>query len=130
VVNDLVYLQFLAPRYHSAVSELESTRKTVTEINRQQPSDAVMDGNGGSLIDHARSLYESATENIKRKLNLEQRINNLNDAATNASRAAIDLIVIFVFQTILLPVFFIGVMWYLIKQVFRQRFILNNIISQ
>jgi hypothetical protein len=126
VFNDFIYLQFLSPRYYSAVSELENTRERISEINNQQYDEKNIPVVELSLLDQAKALYESTTRNLRRKLNLEQKMDNLNNATREASRAAIDLIVIFVFQTILLPVLYIWLIWYLLKHVIRRDFDVNS----
>lgn len=119
ILNDFIYQQFLSTRYQTAVSELDETRTRVSEINSEQDV-STDDGTERSLMDQARALYESTAQHIKRKLDMEQNMADLNDAATNASRAAIDLIVIFIFQTILLPLVFIWIIWYILKQVINR----------
>ena len=119
ILNDFIYQQFLSSRYQTAVTELDETRTRVSEINSEQNVDTD-DDTERSLMDQARALYESTTQHIKRKLDMEQNMADLNDAATNASRAAIDLIVIFVFQTILLPLVFIWIIWHVLKQVINR----------
>ena len=51
------------------------------------------------------------------KIDMEARMQRYQQAASNASRHAIDLIVIFLFQTILLPVLFIWIVWHLVNWV-------------
>ena len=128
-VNDFIYQQFLSSRYQTAVSELDETRTRVSEINSEQ-NVATDDGTELSLMDQARALYESTAQHIKRKLDMEQNMADLNDAAMNASRAVIDLIVIFIFQTILLPLVFIWLIWYILKQVINRNLKLNKLPSQ
>ena len=122
VLNVFIYLQFLSPSYHGAMSELEGTRNKVAEINMRQSNSTVTDDTDRSFLSQAWTFYESTTENLKRRLDLEQRMESLNQAVKNASRATIDLIVIFVFQTILLPLVFIWVIWHLLKMVVSMNF--------
>ena len=122
VLNDFIYLQFLSSQYVSAMSELDEARKKVAEINTQQTNTSSTDESNYSFLDQARTFYESTTENLKRGLNLQQQMESLNEAVKNASRATIDLIVIFVFQTILLPLIFIWVIWHLLKSIARLDF--------
>ena len=129
IVNDFIYQQFLSSRYQTAVSELDETRTRVSEINSEQ-NVATDDGTELSLMDQARALYESTAQHIKRRLDMEQNMADLNDAAMNASRAVIDLIVIFIFQTILLPLVFIWLIWYILKQVINRNLKLNKLPSQ
>ncbi len=128
LVNDFLYLQFLSPRYHSAVAELEDTRDKISEINDDAYQAQNMPEVERTLMEQARELYESTTQNIKRTLNLEEKMDNLSKATSEASRAAIDLIVIFIFQTIVLPVVFIWVIWFLLKQVIKQDFDSNSLV--
>ena len=62
-------------------------------------------------MERARELYNSA----RQSLDVEAQIKKYEQAASKASKHAIDLIVIFVFQTILIPVVFIWLAWQLLR---------------
>ena len=117
IMNDLVYTQFLQPGYTSAIAELEHTSESINAINSQQEDEAIVEDADRSLLEQARDLYESTARTIKHKVDMEARMEQLSQVASKISRATIDLIVIFLFQTILLPIFFLWLVWYLLRWV-------------
>jgi hypothetical protein len=121
ISSDLIYQQFLEPRYQTAITRLEKTTERIVEIsNDTVPTDLpVPVDDDASLLDKAKQLYESAARSITQKIDMQQRMQRYESAASDASRHAIDLIVVFVLQTILLPVFFLWVVWQLLKWVMR-----------
>lgn len=114
ITNDLVYTQFLESRYQSAMTELQQTTSRIDDINREThtPSNPVSDR---SWLDRAKTLIDSASSSIANALDIEARMKRYEAAASDVSRYTIDLIVIFVFQTIFLPIFFIWFVWQMAK---------------
>ncbi|MCW8962616.1 MAG: hypothetical protein OQL16_02385 [Gammaproteobacteria bacterium] len=117
IANDVIYQQFLDPGYQVAVAELTQTTQRIAEISNEQAAPDTDTENEESLLGKARALYELTTQSIMHKIDMEARMQRYQQAASNASRHAIDLIVIFLFQTILLPVLFIWIVWHLLKWV-------------
>ena len=117
IVNDYIYMQFLEPGYESAILELQHTSENINAINRQQAAEATVEDKDRSLLEQARALYESTAQSIKHKIDMEARMEQLSATASKVSRATIDLIVIFLFQTILLPLLFLWLLWYLLRWV-------------
>lgn len=114
IANNVIYQQFLQPQYQAAVTQLQQTTEKIGEINEQQKTTQI-EVSDQTLMDKAKALYESTKMSIARSMDIEERLQQYELAANNASRHAIDLIVIFIFQTILLPVFFLWMTWQLSK---------------
>ncbi len=114
ITNDLVYEQFLEPRYQTAITELQQTTTEINEINKETQISS-SSTNDGSILDRAKALIDSATTSIADTCEIEGKMQRYEEAASDASRHTIDLIVIFIFQTILLPIFFLWLVWQLAK---------------
>jgi hypothetical protein len=105
IVTTLVFNQFLAEDQVAATAALESTRDQIEEINEQANVPEIEDQ---SFIDQLNSAFDRSLESV----NLSQQLDRLSERVSNSVEQIIDLIVIFVLQTILLP---IGFLWLVIR---------------
>ncbi len=103
VAGEGVYEVFLEDRYTESISTLQATMLEVEELNTMLSKDA-------SLTDRAKHWVTKT----KNKWAIKERMERYEAAVSNASESAINLIVVFVIQTILLPLFFI---WLLFKAI-------------
>ena len=98
ILGETLYSQFLEPQYAASKQKLEQTAETISTINdearRQLPV-----GEDESLMASVKRAYASATG----VLDVEERIEAFKRAAADVSEYAINLIVVFVLQTILFP---------------------------
>lgn len=115
--SELIYVEFLQPQYEEAKAKLEATTENINTINAAAKED--LDENEDlSIMDKARRFYDSAT----RSISIEARIEQYKEAASTASEYAIHLIVIFIVQTILFPIFFIILLYTLAKNLVGIRY--------
>jgi hypothetical protein len=114
IANDIIYQQFLAPRYQTALIELERTTKQMSHINEENRQDTFIDSEQ-SLINKARELYDAAARSVSQTIDVRARMTRYEEAASKASRYVIDMIVIFIFQTIILPIVFLWMAWHASK---------------
>jgi len=129
ITNDVIYQQFLAPRYQTALTELEKTTTHISHINGKNTQDTNEDPDQ-SIMNKARSLYDSATKSMSQTIDVKARMARYEAAANKASRHVIDMIVIFIFQTILLPIVFIWLAWQFSKWVLLSHFPVKYIVNQ
>jgi hypothetical protein len=103
--TNLVFDTFLAAEQEAATLALEATRQEIEELNQETappaPEEESLMGRLGAMLD----------ESLK-SMNVGQRLDDLRDRVSNASEHIINLIVIFVMQTILLPLAFL---WLIIE---------------
>ena len=109
--NEVIYRNFLEPRYLASSEQLRQTSFAISKLNRDVQGQANQSEGGGSLLDNAKRLYRSAADRI----NIEARIEALKQTAENISEHTINLIVIFVTQSILLPLLSLWLYLQLIK---------------
>lgn len=106
--TNAVFDTFLAAEQEAATLALETTREEIEELNEEAappaPEDDTMMGRLGAMLDDS---LES--------MNVKQRLEDLRERVSNASEHIVNLIVIFVLQTILLPLAFLWIFVQLLK---------------
>ena len=103
--TNLVSDTFLATEQAAATAVLEATRTEIEELSEdaEAPSDPDQ-----SIMDRLSSVIDDALESMA----VADRLARLKEIASNASEHIINLIVIFVLQTIILPLVFV---WLLVE---------------
>lgn len=98
VSSEVLFKYFLEEQYQSSTQTIERTAEEIGRINANTERSA-QSLDGESLLDKAKRLYESTTSS----LDVNRYIERYKAAASDASEHAINLIVIFVLQTIIFP---------------------------
>ena len=109
VINHLLYEQFLQPVYTEMQSALEQSS---TELQQTQtlpvdelPPDSAVDS---SLLDKAQQWFSSSAG----QFDISQKLDSLKQSADEISQQVINMIVVFVLQSLILPLLFL---WLLIR---------------
>jgi hypothetical protein len=102
VGTHVIFSAFLESEHDAATAVLEATSTEIEDFNRQEalPQAATTES---SLLDRLGEMWDSSVK----QLNVSGRIDRLKESASNASEQVINLIVIFVLQTIILPLAFL-----------------------
>ncbi len=103
--TNLVSDTFLATEQAAATAALEATRIEIEELNEDAESPSDPDQ---SIMDRLSSVIDDALESMA----VADRLARLKETASNASEHIINLIVIFMLQTIILPLVFV---WLLVE---------------
>jgi len=103
ITSSLVFDTFLADEHAAATVALESTGEQIEEFNAETAPPVAEDP---SMIDQLGTFIGDSL----RALNARERLERLRVQVSDAAEHVIDLIVIFVFQTIVLPLAFL---WFL-----------------
>ncbi len=106
--GELFYQQFLAPQYQQSSEQLTLTTERLNLLNEQSSGEVNSKAQDRSLFESARDWVQNAGS----ALDWEEHLAEFSQAAEAASEHAIRLMVVFVFQTLLLPLFS---MWLLLK---------------
>ena len=110
--NELLYRHFLEPEYQASSESLRQTSLTLSDLNKKSEAAAPAEEEEGiSLLENARRIYQSTAGNIK----INERIKAFKEAAENISEHTINLIVVFVLQTLLIPLIYLWVVLQLLK---------------
>jgi len=116
IANDWVYKQFLEPRFEESSQQLEQASENIREISARQ-TEAQTESKSGSITDRARSLYSSVTS----KFDFDGMLNDYKQSAENVSEHAVNLIVVFIMQTVLFPLMFLYLFYRLFRSVLVPR---------
>ena len=107
--NEIVYDNFVKPQYD--IEKLnESIVKTKEEVNRVT-NETIMQKRQSSFLDKVVEKFDSRY--------YSKKIQEYKSAADDSSEYVVDLITVFFFQTILLPLAFLFVLYYFIKEIFN-----------
>lgn len=118
VMNEWVYSEFLDERFQSASSGLQQVSDEISEINQQTQQRAQEAPNEPQgFVDRAITMYNSAIAQV----DFEQRMQRYKAAAEEITLHAINLIVVFILQTILLPLLFLWLIVYLFRRLLSLR---------
>ncbi len=110
ISSEWIYVLFLAPQYDRATEQIQQTTDNLNAINEETRGEGE-----GSFIDSAMQLYQSAANQV----DLSARIERYQEAVANVSRDIVDLIALFLFQTVILPLLFIGGIYALLRRLLR-----------
>ncbi|MGD8484565.1 MAG: hypothetical protein PVJ63_06255 [Thioalkalispiraceae bacterium] len=112
--SELVYVQFLSSQYTEATQQLDQAAVRIGNINKLDEQ-KVTEQKQGSIWESAKQMYGQAAA----AMDINARIEQYKQAASDATKYAINLIVVFVFQTILFPLLFLLVIYQLLKKIIK-----------
>jgi len=108
VGGDLVFEGFLATEQQAALEALRGVQADIIEISDDAP---LPDSERGTLLDRFSGLVDKTLSAVDPR----DTLNQLSDRVADASEHIISLIVIFVLQTLLLPIAFVWLFVELLK---------------
>lgn len=118
ISSDGLYKVFLETQYIESKSQLENTDKAITKLTKAS-SEIKNESEDESWLDSISNNFNATVESF----NVEQRVEQLTIEAENITNHIIDLIVVFILQTILFPLMFIWLSVKLIKANFTFNFV-------
>lgn len=114
VLSEGVFTLFMEEQYTASTQGIERTTEAISRVNRHAGAERRAAGEQ-TWLDKARGFVEDAGAS----LDVEAYIERYKLAAADASQHAIDLIVIFVLQTVLLPLFLLWLSLRALKALMR-----------
>jgi len=108
--TNLVSDTFLAPGQEEATAALEMTSEDIEGM--QEAVEAPADSDQSIM-----ERFNSAIDESLAAVNVSRRLENLKESASNATEHIVDLIVLFVLQTIILPLAFLWILVQFLKGV-------------
>ena len=122
LANELIYQVFLENEYVTSTKTLETAAQEIGQLNEiEQYSQLDNKKNSvkkNSFWQSAKDLYNSTAET----LDINKRIEKYKEAATETTRHIVNLIVVFLFQTIIIPLGFIFFIYVMFKYIVRLDF--------
>lgn len=113
IANDWVYRTFLEADYVQASASLEKARLAIGDINAEVMAEQQKEP--GNILERARSIYNQALARV----DIEKRLDEYRQAAESVSENAIQLVVVFLMQTLVFPLIFLFAMLSLIRRLTR-----------
>lgn len=109
-VNEISYNYFVKPQYN--IQELNQdilkVKDDVSKINQE------------TITQKDSSFFNKVLEKFDSSY-YEKKVNEYKNAVDNSSQYIIDLIIVFIFQTILLPIIFLFLLYSFVKSIFNMR---------
>jgi len=102
LINDVVYQSILSPTYLNSQLALENVEDDLQELHRQDSASATAQPDEGFFETISR-FYERTSQSM----NLSARFREYDAKLSAASSNIINLIVVFIFQTIVFPLIFL-----------------------
>jgi len=109
VSNDFVYRTFLESNYIESSAALRSAQEAIGEINTEVRANTKAPE---SVVERAVGFYK----NIVDKIDLENRYERYRVAAGEVGENAIDMIVVFIMQTLVFPLIFLGILFGVLRR--------------
>jgi hypothetical protein len=110
-VNEVSYNYFVKPQYN--IEELNQdilkVKDDVSKINQE----TINQKEESSFFNKVMEKFDSSY--------YEKKVNDYKEAVDNSSQYIIDLIIVFIFQTILLPIIFLYLLYAFVKSIFNMR---------
>jgi len=109
VANELIYVSYLQPKYEVAQNKLEQTSEEIQLINdssKAKNQAEISQNSDEGFMDKAQRWLN----NTQRSLNVENQVEALKQAVSDVSQQVINMIVVFIVQTILFPLLFLWLM--------------------
>lgn len=104
IANEMVYRTFLETDYEQSTTELQSARDAIGEINNEITSGTDVPT---GLVQRATDLYKQVVD----KVDFEKRYERYRIAAGSIGENTIDMIVVFVMQTLVFPLLFLAILF-------------------
>lgn len=117
IANEGLYILFLEPEYTASNIHLAETKDTINQLNKESRSES-RKTRELSWLEALGKDFQSALDSMK----IDQHMDSLQNAVENLTEHTIKLIVVFTFQTILFPLFFLWMAMKLFRLVFRLQF--------
>lgn len=112
IVNEGIYKVFLQPQYESSKQMLEQATEKLDELSQADQESQPL-ASDQSFMERLETLYLSATNSMQ----IQGKLDALKRKATEISEYALNMIVVFVVQTLLFPLLFLWLALKLIKRV-------------
>jgi len=114
IANDLLYQQFLEQRYQQSTEIISAAGKELEQIGAEASAEEARD-NDDSMLDSITRAWSNTVDSI----DLSGRIKRMQAHAADVIEHLIQLSVVFILQTALLPVAFLWFFTLVIKKLFR-----------
>ncbi|MGB7452614.1 MAG: hypothetical protein WBM36_10865, partial [Lysobacterales bacterium] len=114
IANDLLYQEFLEQRYQQSTEIITEAGRELEQIKTEASTEHA-EGTDDSMLDSLTRAWSNTIDSV----DLSGRLNRMQDHAADVIEHLIQLSVVFILQTALLPVAFLWFFVEVIKRLFR-----------
>jgi hypothetical protein len=114
IANDLLYQQFLEPRYQQSTAVITEAGKELEQL-RTETSVEQAGASDGSMLDSITRAWSSTVDSI----DITGKLDRMQNRAGEVIEHLIQLSVVFILQTGLLPIAFLWIFLQVFKKLFR-----------
>jgi hypothetical protein len=118
LASESIYNIFLENEYITSTESLESAAEQIGQLNESEQFNQP-DIRKKSVWESAKAFYNSTSE----MLDINKKIDAYKQAATETTHNIVNLIVVFLFQTVIIPLGFIFIIYALFKYIIKLNFI-------
>jgi len=107
-INDISYNYFVKPKYNIEIlnENIVKVKDEVSKVNQN----TIKHKQENSFFDKIKEKFDSSY--------YEKKVDEYKNAADKSSEYIVDLIIVFIFQTIFLPIVFLIILYWFIKSIF------------
>ncbi len=109
IANEMVYRTFLESSYVESTAQLQAARQAIGDINEEVSSDTEVPT---SLFERANAVYQQFVD----KVDFEKRFERYRIAASSVGENTVNMIVVFVMQTLVFPLLFLGILFGMLRR--------------
>lgn len=122
IANHAVYHVFLENEYITSTNKLETTAEDISRLNKEENFSQPNIRNK-SVWESAKEFYKSTSE----MLDITKKIEKYKQSANETTHHVVNLIVVFLFQTLIIPLGFIFLLYTLLKYIVKLNFNFRSI---
>ena len=115
MLNEALYSGFMQTQYEQSTQAIEQATADISRLNRSTEQSLAGKSQDDSLLGSAKRLYASALESF----DIQAYVERYRNAAADVSEQVVNLIVIFIMQTVVVPLLFLWGMLQLAKRTLR-----------
>lgn len=114
ITNDLLYQQFLEPRYQRSSEIITEAGEDLEQLNQEANANTMEDSDAG-VLDSITNAWNSTVNSM----DISGRFDRIQQRAAEVTEHLIQLSVVFILQTGLLPIAFLWLFLQFFKRMFR-----------
>jgi len=126
IANEAVYKVFLESRFLSSTQELELAGQAIEGIESGKGMNS--DPNGSAPGNAGQSIFGKAFEGARKTLDFEQKLKDIKNRTGNMIEHLIQLSVVFILQTGILPLLFLWIFVALFRIILRFRLLQHPVV--
>jgi hypothetical protein len=110
--SEWLFNMFLQQQYSESTQKLQQTEDAISTLSKKDTGTGMASNNNEGMLDKAKKWLDSASQ----AMDIEARIEEYKVAAADATRQTVNLIVVFMIQTVIFPLLFLWIVYRFLKE--------------